>query len=190
MYIRRSNALAWSKRNRRIAALVKSGKTLREVANEISISREGVRKLMLEMGITTAYRAAANRRRRNLSTTELRKIKRLFQDRMPIPVIAEKLELDIPYLSKAIAEHGLKRKIRCAICGVQFEVSRNYATMKYCVTCSVERMRQRNAQFQREHYRTDPEFKRKKTEINNSWKRSAAGKKWFAEHRKKLKGAS
>ncbi|HQT92110.1 MAG TPA: hypothetical protein PL001_08800, partial [Candidatus Kryptobacter bacterium] len=175
----------WSRRNRRMAALVKSGKTLAEISDEVGVSKERVRQLLRMIGAETSYKKLASRRRRALTATELSKVGRLVGERLPVQIIARRLELDEDYLNTVIAERGFKRRYRCTVCGAVFELPKNCAKTKYCAKCSVERTRQRNARLQRERYRTDPEFKRKKTEINNTWKRSAAGKKWFAEHRRR-----
>lgn len=168
-----------------MAALVKSGKTLAEISDELGVSKERVRQLLRMMGAETSYKKLASRRRRTLTATELRKVERLVRERLPVYIISRRLELDEEYLNAMIAERGFKRRFRCTVCGAVFELLKNCAKTRYCAKCSVERTRQRNAKLQKERYRTDPEFKRKKTEINNTWKRSAAGKKWLSEHRKR-----
>jgi DNA-binding CsgD family transcriptional regulator len=187
-YIKKSDSATWSKRNRRIAALVKSGKTLAEISDEVGVSKERVRQLLRMIGAETSYKKLALHRRRVLTVTELSKVERLVRERLPVEIIARRLELDEDYLNSVIAERGFKRRYRCAICGAVFDLAKNCAKTKYCTECSLERTRQRNAKLQKERYRTDPEFKRKKTEINNTWKWSAAGKKWLAEHRKRSGG--
>jgi DNA-binding CsgD family transcriptional regulator len=186
--VKKADSAAWSSRNRRIAALVKSGKTLAEISDEVGVSKERVRQLLRMMGAETSYKKLALHRRRALNANELRKVERLVRERLPVEIIARRLELDEEYLNTVIAERGFKRRYRCTLCGAVFDLARNCAKTKYCAECSLERTRQRNAKLQKERYRTDPEFKRKKTEINNTWKRSAAGKRWLAEHRKRSGG--
>ncbi|HQT92929.1 MAG TPA: sigma factor-like helix-turn-helix DNA-binding protein, partial [Candidatus Kryptobacter bacterium] len=116
-YIKKSDSVAWSKRNRRIADLIKSGKTLAEISDEVGVSKERVRQLLRMIEAETSYKKLASRRRRVLTATELSKIERLVRERLPVEMIARRLELDEDYLNPVIAERGFKRRYRCTVCG-------------------------------------------------------------------------
>ena len=184
-FIRReSDPTEWERRNRKIARLVKSGKTMEEIGVTVGISRERVRKLLLEMGIKNPYKTRAAHRHRKLTRSELEQIRNLYGKRTRVPDIPRRMELDLEYLYKVIAKHRFIQKYRCIVCGKGFVGNKPAAQRKYCDDCSADQYRLHGTEYQRMRYRTDAEFRRKKLALNDAWKKSPAGKKWHARYRK------